>query len=64
MDAHGARGRTREGVGDQAGGLVVGVDVAFEEKLLARRIDRLEKRRKVLLTVFQQRQAVAADVVH
>src|SRR4051812_4890533 len=62
--AHATRRGARERVGDQAAGFIVGEDVALEEYFLSRRIERRNQRRKILNAIFQERQAVAADVLH
>jgi hypothetical protein len=64
MHAHAARRRAGQRVRHQATGLVVGKDVAFQEHLFARRIDGAYQRGKILLAVLQQRQKVAADILH
>src|SRR3990172_3445713 len=59
-----ARRRASERIRDQAPGLVVGEEVALDEHLLARAIERRDERGKVALAVLEQRQPVTADVAH
>jgi hypothetical protein len=61
---HAARRGARQRVGDEAAGLVVGIDVALEEHFALRGVDRRDQGGKVLLAVAQQGEAVAAGVLH
>ncbi len=64
VHVHAARRRARQCIGHQLAGLVVGVEVTFEEHFAAGGVDGLDQSREILRAVPEQREAVAGDVLH
>ena len=64
VHVHAARRGARQCVGHSLAGLVVGVEVAFEEHFAAGGVDGLDQGREILRAVLEQREPVAGDVLH